>query len=244
MSGPGRAERAAARWPALILGLALVGGVAWWATNSSLFDLRSVSVEGTVHLSRAEVLRLAGLDGGTNVLWTQPGAVERRLERHPWILEARVTRALPSSMSIAVRERVPVAVLGGPTPLLVAGDGTVLGPARGRWALPALREQDLAVGPGGRVPPSPALAVVRALPPELRARVGGVSVRDGRFVSLTLRDGEEVVLGAPEELEEKVASLQAVLSWVRREGVRARRVDVRVPSAPTLTLVGSPSPQP
>ncbi|HXF57639.1 MAG TPA: FtsQ-type POTRA domain-containing protein [Actinomycetota bacterium] len=243
MSGSRRAERGLARWTSLALGLALVCGAAWWATNSSLFDLRSVSVEGAVHLSRAEVLRQAGLDRGTNVLWTQPGAVERRLERNPWVLEARVSRALPSSMSVAVRERVPVAMLGGPTPLLVAGDGTVLGPARGAWTLPALREEGLTVGPGGRLPASPALAAARALPPGLRARVADVSVEGGRWVSLTLRDGTEVLLGTPEGLEEKAASLQAVLAWARREGVRPLRVDVRVPWAPALMPAG-PGPPP
>lgn len=246
MSGLGRAEPGPARWAGLALGLGLVCWAAWWATNSSLFDLRSVSVEGAVHLSRTEVLRQAGLEGGTNVLWTQPGAVERRLERNPWILQARVTRALPSSMTIAVRERAPVAVVGGPTPVLVAGDGTVLGPVRGSWRLPTLRAEGLAVGAAGRLPASPALAVARVLPPELRATVEAIWVRDGGRVTLILRDGTEVLLGTAEELDEKAASLQAVLAWARREGVRPRRVDVRVPSAPALApAVPSPlSPRP
>jgi cell division protein FtsQ len=228
--------RSLAPWAGLVVGLALVVAGAWWATNTHLFDLRRVSVEGTVHLSPDEVLRLAGLGEGTNVLWTPPGDVERRLERHPWVLDARVSRSLPSSLSITVREREPVARTRGPRPLLVASDGTVLGPAGEEWRLPTVSVPGDDLRAGARVSPhAPALTVARDLPPALRRAVGAVTAdRTGR-VTLELLDGTRVLFGSADDVKEKAASLQAVLSWARAAGLRPRTVDVRVPSAPALT---------
>jgi len=56
-----------------------IAGVSLVASRSSLFHLRHLEVVGTTSLTRAEVARLAALSSSTNVLWLDPGAVERRL---------------------------------------------------------------------------------------------------------------------------------------------------------------------
>jgi cell division protein FtsQ len=222
------------RWVGGLVGLACLAAVTWWVTNSRVFDLRALRVSGNTHLSSAEVGRLADLTDGTNVLWTSAGQVERRLERHPWVLSADVSRTLPSTVVISVRERTPVAVIARRRPLLVAGDGKVLGRAGPSARLPRI---DVPGSPviGSRVSASlPQLTVARALPPDLANMVARVSVGAGRSVTLSLRDGTRVVFGQPVEARAKAVALAGVLSWAARNGLTPQYVDVRVPAAPAL----------
>jgi cell division protein FtsQ len=76
-----------------------------------MFDLRSLNVSGNARLTSPMVGKLAGLDSSTNVLWLSVDAAEQALEANPWVASAEVTRTLPSSVAVVVRERVPAAVI-------------------------------------------------------------------------------------------------------------------------------------
>ena len=206
-------------------------------SRSPVFEVRHLQVRGARHLSAARVARIAGVDGKANVLWMSTAEVERRLERHPWIAEARVSRTLPATVAIRVRERQAVAVLV-PQGLLVAGDGMVLGRAPPGTLLPVVGGV-AGARVGARVrDPAPQLRAAEAIPAGLRWRVERVGVRsDGELAVLT-RDGVLVRLGDGADLEAKWAALEAVLRWAGRNGVRARYVDVRAPSAPALRPAG------
>src|SRR5207244_3395259 len=110
----------------------------WWVSNSPVFDLRSLKVEGTGHLSAKQVARLAGLTTQSNVLWISPAAIQQRLQADPWVRRATLTRRLPSTITITIEERVPAAVTVGTQPMLVAADGVVLGKAPPATALPLI----------------------------------------------------------------------------------------------------------
>jgi cell division protein FtsQ len=208
--------------------------VAWWVTNSRVFDVRTLRVDGNVHLSSEELVRLASLTDGTNVLWMSTGEVERRLERHPWVQSADVSRTLPSVVVISVRERRPIAVIGGHRPLLVAGDGTVLGEADPSARLPLIEAAgDQRVG--SRVDAStPQLSVARALSADLRDVVARVARGAGPSITLELRTGVRVLFGEPSGAPAKVEALAGVLKWAARNGMTPDYIDVRVAAAPAL----------
>lgn len=232
---PGR--RGLASWFVLSVGLAVVVGASWWVTNSPVFDLHSLQVRGNVHVSGAEVARLSGLGSTTNVLWFATGAVERRLESDPWILDARITRDLPSGITITVEERVPVAVSSGPHRMLLAGDGVVLGPAGQDVRLPIVQTSG-GLHAGDRVPASDALAVVRSVPLGLLPLVAEVGHDSAGSLVLGLRDGVSVLYGDATAAGAKSEALRAVLAWASRHGIRPGSVDVRAPTAPALSPQG------
>ncbi len=222
----------AARLVGLVAVVAIVGG-GWWASNSPLFDLRTLSVTGAHHLSRDDVARLAGLRARTNVLWFSTARVARRLEADPWVLEARVSRRLPSTVSIAIEERRAVAVLM-PSNELVAQDGVLLGRG-GSVRLPHFEGTiDRPASGLARAAPSAALSVVRALPPELLHLVGQVVDDQLGGVTLELRDGARVYYGDASAAAAKASALQAILEWADRTGTAIDYLDVRAPAAPAL----------
>jgi cell division protein FtsQ len=204
-------------------------------TRSRVFELRSLTVTGTSHLTRAQVETIGGLSSGTNVLWLSPSAIERRLEANPWIKEAHISRTLPSALTIAVVERTPAAVVAG-ADLLVSSDGVVLGPAGSTVTdLPVIEFH-----PPGKATPAllpyglPALAMVRALPGELAKRVAWIGFDRSDRLTLTIQGGTRVILGDGEAAPAKAAALQALLRWIDRSGIRVAYIDLTVPTAPAL----------
>lgn len=227
----------------LAAGALLLGG--WWATHSSIFSPRHVEVRGASHLSRAEVLRAAGITRNTNLLWTDPAAVETSLESNPWVADASVTRSLPSSLRIAVTERRPAStVVVGSTWFLVATDGTILGPATYRPGLPVLPSIE-AVTVGGR---SAALTesarIAGGLGPWLRSRVATVGPGADGAVQMGLDDGVRVVFGPATDVEAKSQALVGILKWAEDRHTRLSTIDVRSPVAPSAVPFSSIEPNP
>jgi cell division protein FtsQ len=215
------------------VGLVALVGVVAWVSHSTIFDLRELRVRGNHHLSHDQVAALAGLSSHTNLVWTSPGAIERRLEADPWVQSATVSRTLPSSLVVEVRERTPVAVAGT---RLIAADGTVLGPAPDAVRLPTLS------GPLGPVTQervggaAPQLSVVRAVPPQLLGRVDQVRLEAGGLLSVLMRGDLRVVFGGPDDALAKWDALASVLTWARTHGVTPASIDVRAPSSPSLRV--------
>ena len=216
----------------LAFAILLAGAALALAVHSPLFCARTIHVAGTAHLSRAQVLAGAAVGASTNVFFADASAIERRLETDPWIERATIAKEWPSTLSIAIVERAPVvAVRDGPSFRLLAGDGTDLGRAEDRGALPLARASDRSVRPAAA-----AAAAVAALSGTARAEVASVVTLPGGELSLRLRTGARISLGPPRELKAKGKAVAALMRWSDRAGTALERADVSVPTSPTATL--------
>ncbi|HEX9313707.1 MAG TPA: FtsQ-type POTRA domain-containing protein [Actinomycetota bacterium] len=228
-------------WALSATGLIIVGLLAWWVTHSAVFDARRIAVTGNRQLSVARILRIGGVSERTNVMWFSPGRVERRLTADPWILAAHVSRTLPATISISVTERVPVAVLEEGRSYFIAGDGTVLGPARGRLRLPTIGIAGPTILAGSR--PAAALGplkAIAALPAGFVGQVRKAYVAHG-LLTVELRSGVRAIYGDAGQAEAKGEALAAVLRWATRSGISLDYVDVRSPVSPAAGPAGSPA---
>ncbi len=241
------ARRRVSRWLSVPLGVAVLGAGAWGVATSPLFRARTIEVAGASHFDRAQVLRLAGVAPGTNVLWLHTGDLERRLEANRWIASATVRRSLPSSLRITVTERTPAAeVKVGTRWALVAADGTVLDRVVADPGLPAL-----AASVGDRRALAGSAAVVGAMTPWLRAKVGSVVPAPDGTVVLELSSGIRVLFGAPTDVDVKDQALAGILRWALDTDSAVGYVDLRAPLAPAVgpgrspaDTSGSPAPYP
>ncbi|MBT9559491.1 MAG: FtsQ-type POTRA domain-containing protein [Myxococcales bacterium] len=82
-----------------------------YVMNSQHFRVQQVEVTGHANVPVEEVLEIAGLEDGPNLLAIDLEAIEASLEMHPWIRDARVERELPDKLSIGLSEREPAAIL-------------------------------------------------------------------------------------------------------------------------------------
>ena len=225
------------RWVAtLVVGLAAIAATGWWVTTTPLFRLRTIAVSGNHHLSDAQIARLAGLSRTTNVVWLRPGLLADRIERNPWILRAKVSRTLPGTVSVAIEERRPVAILDtSRSLLLVSADGVILGRASSGVRLPTIAASGGPEAIGVRIPDSmQALVVARTLSPAVRGKVAQITQTGPGSLTLILRGGAEVLYGDAIDAAAKGRALSSLLSWARAQGVRAHSIDLRAPAAPAL----------
>jgi cell division protein FtsQ len=201
-----------------------VGVAAWVALYSSVFSLRTVTIEGLVRLSKQQVLDRADLPGGRSLLRVDPAAIQARVERLAPVAHVTVRRRWPHGVVITVTERRPVAVVAtGSDWVLVDIHGVAFATvhAAPSGLLPVRVGAPMA--DGGTADARSALTVYRALSPRLRAQVVQLKATSPESVSFQLRNGREVVWGSPTDNVRKLAVLRALLPR------RAVRYDVSAP---------------
>lgn len=230
------AARRSVRRTAVIVGLAAALGVGLVAfTRSSFFDVRGIEVVGNASLSRAAIVDRSGIEAGTNAIWLDEGTIAERLEGSEWIRDVDVSVRLPWTIRVSVKERRPVAVVHrGSGPILVAGDGVLLGAADGASRFPRIEAPGSRLGPRRAVALSGPARAAAALPRRIRNEVLQVVVGPSGTIELVLRGGLRVELGAPTDLEAKVGVLQDVLRWTAAAEEAIDRIDVSAPMAPAV----------
>ncbi len=130
---------------ALAVGLLAVLG-AWTAWQrvfaSERLRVGRLEVRGSHFLSEGEVRELIGPAVGENILGLDIEALKARLRASPWVADATVTRALPDTLRVEIRERVPLALAELERLYLMDSDGGLIdiyGPRTGAFDLPIVR---------------------------------------------------------------------------------------------------------
>ena len=80
-------------------------------TQSDYFKISDLRIQGAQRLTEKQIAQHAQVDKGMNILAVNLSLVRKRLMAHPWIAEAGVSREIPSSLSIWIKEHTPLAVV-------------------------------------------------------------------------------------------------------------------------------------
>jgi cell division protein FtsQ len=207
--------------------LAAVGLVAL-VLFTPLAGVRSVEVTGVSTVQVEDVRAAAAIEPGTPLLRLDTEAVHARVAGLPKVFAVRVSRSFPSTVRIEVTERSPVAVAPGSDGVhLVDRTGAdydvvrTAPPGLPKLTVGSVRPDDPATGA--------ALAVLDAIPRQLRTQVVEVTAKTPGNVQLILGDGRLVKWGGAEDSERKAAVLGALLT---RKG---KVYDVATPAFPTVS---------
>jgi cell division protein FtsQ len=234
-----RRSRPSARvWRVFLLAalLALVLGATYvlWFRDSSFVRVERVTVTG---LSGADAPReRAGVVAAAKAMTTlhyDEAALRRALGAGATIDSVRVTPDFPHGLRIEVVEKAPVAVLAYGSERVAVGSGGVLLPDVRPIprALPAIAVG--ALPSGARLGDGRAKRLVTAAasaPAALRARVLRLRELPGKGLVGFLRDGPQVILGGPTDLDAKWTAAAAILADPESRG--ASYIDVRLPDRP------------
>ena len=200
----------------------------WLVLASPLLSVRNVAVSGTSRLTAAQVRAAADVVRGTPLARVDAAAVARRVEGLRAVADVRVSRSWPSTLSLHVVERVPVAgVVSSAGVTLVDAAGT---PFASAAALPVgvVRLQVARLGSDDPTTRA-ALAVLSELPPAIRARVRILRAASPSSVTLVLGDGRRILWGGVGDATMKAQAAEALLRMpgtfydVSRPGVVTRR---------------------
>ena len=242
--GVRRAEgRRRLKW-VIIVALVVVVAVGVLATlGSGLFAVDDVRVSGEQYADPAAVQAVVDDLEGTPTLLVDVSDAERRLEEIAWVESARVRTDFPNTVTIELRERVPLATVRGADEnfRIIDREGRVLAIETGQPIAPVLitgpGTLDLSVGQYADIGYAAAASLVRKLSPEVRSRLVSMStVADGSDIRLVLTNrlltGDpapdiEVRLGAAvgdNEQIERLVRLERVLDDI--DGAATTIIDV------------------
>jgi len=226
----------------------LAGGLYALARETSMFAVRSVEVEGASPALAAEVRAELRSFDGRSLVALNGDAVEQRIDGLPAVRSTVVDRAFPHTLRIRVLPELPVAVLRrGAESWLVSARGRViaalaLGARRDlpRIWLPTRTE----ISKGTFLTDEPGALAARSLAAFVGSgfsnRVAFVRALDGQ-ITLGLRGGLEIQLGAPIDLRLKIAIARGILPTLALPGQGGPDyLDITVPERP----VAGRNPQP
>ncbi len=213
----------------------------WWGKavlrRFAFFAVRRIDVVGARYLAPAQITGALGLKSGASV-WTDLGALERRVASLGGIASVRVSRQLPATLRVEVSEVEPVALAVGPSGLVPVGaDGKPLpyDPATALVDAPVVQRAD--------APLAGALAAVETADPALFADVSSArkAAGSGGGVVLELGDGR-LVLGTPVD-PEVVRAMAAVRRDLGGRGRTWQELDGRYRGWVVVRGGASPSPK-
>nr|WP_144600015.1 FtsQ-type POTRA domain-containing protein [Arthrobacter sp. AG367] len=212
--------------------LVLVAGLLAGAVYSPVLALQNVSVTGTRLLNPAQVQAALEPLRGKPLPQISDNDVRRLLDNLIQVKSVSVEARPPSTLAVAVHERVPVALVKqGEQYQLVDVDGVQLAttddPASA--SLPVI---DGGAGAIGQDLFRATAAVLGALPADVLAKLSNASAQSVDAVELKLVDGQTIVWGNASEKELKAKVLAALLKAPADPKNPVRVYDVSVPRHP------------
>ncbi len=234
-----------------------------WLFFGPALAVRNITVSGAQHLSPAQVLQAAGLDGIGSVLSVDGTSDQQKLLGQTWVRAATVQPMLDGSVHVVISEWQPVAAYhAGPTGkmLLLSDQAVVLGTAPSVGGLTNIQ------GPSGTDPrvgdrpldPVLLIALVniqRSFPAYLGQQVAMFVIDSCGNLTLVSGRGWNVYFGrvlTPEEfssLRDKLAALKAIQGRLNYNSPDLEYVNVMNPNEPAAGFKPkptqpSPSPSP
>ena len=211
--------------------VAVAAGLVWLVLFSSVLAVHGVELEGTSVLTAAEVEQVARTPTDVPLATVDLDSVRARVEGLAAVESVEVHRAWPDRVGITVTERTAVAV--------VSREGVWRGLDRSGVLFRSYPERPAGL-PEVTMTATTSVealaeagAVVAALPPDLRGRIGSLDVTSVDGIDLHLRaDAATVRWGSAEGSEDKARVLTALM----REQPEAAVYDVTAPGRPTVRL--------
>jgi cell division protein FtsQ len=201
------------------------------AGNAAGFRIVALALTGAHHMTREEVLAIAGVTGRTSLLFLDVEAARERLKSNPWVADATVLKLYPGELQIGISEREPYALWQKDGhAVVIADDGTVLE----SFVTQRLARLPLVVGRGAATRAKDFLALVERYP-DIRAQVRAAILIGERRWNLRLKNGLDVRLpedGVGAALERLVA-LDREAKLISRD---IAAIDLRLPDRVTVRL--------
>ncbi len=247
-----------------VVGIAFIVIVYVLCVWSPLFQIRSISVEGTSsHVSAERVTQLAAVPAGATLFGYDEAGVESRLLSDPWVAQATQTRTLPDTLTIQIEERTLGAIVmlsNGTQAWRLSTDGvwleevelTEVTADNGADAYDAqaknaaasegvvfVSEASAALAPkaGEQCQDEGLLGLLQYMSgfsSQLRDQIVSATATNKESIAVVLSSGIKVSLGTPDDISLKEQAVLGILSTYQGT---VSYINVRVPSKPTYRAV-------
>lgn len=238
-----RLNRGRVRRAALALSFLLLASVGvYFVMRSSLFTVRTITVQGATQISAEALCKESGIVTGSNIWETSIAEAEARVRSNPWVKTVKVSRRLPGEIVIAVSERLPVALVAFRTAYVEVDEAGV---ALEISDTLINRDYPLINGPLitrvvlGQPIDAPGvmqgIKAIQPLAPEIQRQISEVSVAADNSLTLILLSRARVYLGqADATLTQRVGLLPGILDDVAKQGIVVDYIDLRYEKNPVI----------
>ena len=210
--------------------------------HARVLEVDRIEVQGNERLSNDAVAAIVAGLRGENILRTDLELWRQRLMAAPWVSDASLRRALPSTIEIAITERRPIGFARIKTRLYLVDEyGVVIdqhGPAFADLDLPIIDGLALAANeehegrPYATSDPQAAVLAARVIvalneQPAIGQRLSQVNVRDRHNAAVILTDEPARLYLGEDDFLARVTSYLEVASAVRETTPDIEYVDLR-----------------
>jgi cell division protein FtsQ len=220
------------RWILVLMIVLLVSGAAIWLIRSPLLSISRVDITGVVMSDPVEPITELAMGVGRPTIDIDSGALERAIERDPWVADASVSVVWPGTLVVDIVEHRAVApVKAADRWMLAAVGGAVIVDAGDPGPGPLVDIDLDGTGPGAMTTDRRiigALAFIDAIAIDLR---DGLRISaDGDSLTAAV-DGHIVRLGRPVDMAMKAAVLESLIGQGLEPGAS---VDLIAPTRPAV----------
>ena len=252
--------RRAAVGAGIVAGLALISLVVLFVmAHLPVFVITGINAAASEHVSEAQIAKLASVEEGTTLLNVDTSQITEKVSKNPWVKRVIIKREFPDTLGVSVEERSVAAlvVIGGGTSVWALGDdGVWIEPVQLDTSsggdvvqLALARAQEMGcllianvpatVNPAQGAPSTDdsildVLTYQGQLPDSISTEAQVYYAASSGSVSVVLKSGLEVSLGAANDVSAKVQALKEIMA---NYGDQLTYVNVRVPSKPTYRKV-------
>lgn len=113
-----------------IISLSIMGALVWgsfsWAEYTKIFQNPNIVIIGNSIVDESEYYSFLWNQNSSDIFAEDLSAISDRIEEHPYVAGARISKLFPKGILIEVSERYPVALLNSNPLLLIDNKNTVL----------------------------------------------------------------------------------------------------------------------
>jgi len=208
--------------------------VAGWAgyarvMASDRLKVARLEIRGSRFLADQEVRELLGSAVGDNILGLDIEALKARLRSSPWVADAAISRALPDTLRVEIRERAPLALAEADQLQLMDEDGTLIepyGPRTAAFDLPIVRGLKAVEEESRRERARRAGALLADLG-ELGAEISEVFVEPSGDLRVVLRGAGEVLLFGDPPYRSRLVTFLSLRRELAERAPNAEHFDLR-----------------
>lgn len=198
-----------------------------WLKTSAAFNVEKIEIRGNNILTREEILALANLKTPQRIFDIDLAAMEKRIQRHPFVKEVSVVRSFPATLKIYVIEREPIVSLSSSKELLYLDSHGYLLPhlSEKYYDLPIITgTQKPKVGLGEQINSERILQairflrVIKATEPSLFSKISEINLASSKGMILYITGNKIPIIFGQNEYRTKVQYLKAILNHIQSQG--------------------------
>jgi cell division protein FtsQ len=221
--------------------LLVLTGAYFFLRDSSLFEVRDVTVQGTSGPDGPNVeSTLTSAAREMTTLNVSADELKQAAHRFPTVESVEIDRDLPHRVTLTVHEKRPVAVVvEGDRRVPLAADGRLLEGATAPDDLPTLTVGDVTSNTVAGKKGGQLVKLVAAAPQALRRRADKALLDGETGLTLEMDQGPDLYFGNDDDLHAKWRAVARVLADPSSQG--ATYIDVRVPERAAAGGVAPPA---